>query len=153
MGSMGNKAISKEARRAAREAAAAAQAELARRTRANVEDLAAYFSAQQRAAAVDNWLKEKVQVLAGQAGQRRCGAALRSMKDRGESLREIARMAGIGEKAVRELIRLAEQETGEQVGPAGVNGSAESSGGRSAPSDAAVGGEVGVRGGAVRSWS
>src|SRR6201997_1989691 len=156
---MGHSATTKAARRAARVAAVAAQEELARRTRANVEDLAAYFSAQQRAEAVDDWLKGKVQVLTGQAGRRRleqrrqCGAALRSMKDRGESLREIAQMAGIGEKAVRELIRLAEQETGEQVGPAGVNGSAESSGGRSAPNDAAVGGGVGVRGGAVRSWS
>jgi hypothetical protein len=156
---MGHSATTKAARRAARVAAVAAQEELARRTRANVEDLAAYFSAQQRAEAVDDWLKEKVQVLAGQAGRRRleqrrrCGAALRSMKDRGESLREIAGMAGIGEKAVRELIRLAERETGEEVGPAGVNGSAGSSGARSAPSDAAVGGGVGVRGGAVRSWS
>ena len=137
----------------------AAQEQLARRTRANVEDLAAYFSAQQRAAAVDDWLKEKVAVLAGQAGQRRleqrrqCGVALRSMKDRGESLREIAGMAGIGEKAVRELIRLAEQDTGEVSGAGLVNGSADPSSGRSAPSDAAVGGEVGVRGGAVRSWS
>jgi len=51
---MGNSATTKAARRAAREAAVAAQAELVRRTRANVEDLVAYFSAQQRAGAVDD---------------------------------------------------------------------------------------------------
>ncbi len=111
---MGNKAVSKEARRAAREAAAAAQEEVIRRTKANVEDLAAFFDARDRAEAVDVWLAERQQVLAEQAAQRRagqrlaCGTALRSMRDRGETLRDIARMSGISEKAVRELIREAE---------------------------------------------
>lgn len=111
---MGNKAVSKEARRAAREAAAAAQEEVIRRTKANVEDLAAFFDARDRAEAVDVWLAERQQALAEQAAQRRagqrqaCGTALRSMRERGETLREIARMAGISEKAVRELIREAE---------------------------------------------
>lgn len=108
---MGNKAVSKEARRAAREAAAAAQEEIIRRTKANVEDLATFFDARDRADAVDVWLAERQQVLAEQAAQRRCahrlqgGTALRAMRDRGETLREIARMAGISEKAVRDLIR------------------------------------------------
>lgn len=115
---MGNKAVSKEARRAAREAAAAAQEEVIRRTKANVEDLAAFFDARDRAEAVDVWLAERQQVLAEQAAQRRagqrlqCGTALRSMRDRGETLREVARMAGISEKAVRELIREAESPQG-----------------------------------------
>lgn len=125
---MGNKAVSKEARRAAREAAAAAQEEVIRRTKANVEDLAAFFDARGRAEAVDVWLAERQQALAEQAAQRRagqrqaCGAALRSMRERGETLREIARMAGISEKAVRELIREAEspEAMAEQVDiPAG----------------------------------
>jgi hypothetical protein len=51
---MANKAITKEARRAARAAAVAAQEELARRTRANVEDLATFFSARDRADAVES---------------------------------------------------------------------------------------------------
>ena len=111
---MGNKAVSKEARRAAREAATAAQEEVIRRTKANVEDLAAFFDARERADAVDEWLAERQQALAEQTAQRRgaqrlqCGTALRAMRDRGETLREIARMAGISEKAVRELIREAE---------------------------------------------
>lgn len=99
-------------------------------------------------------------VLAGQAAQRRleqrrqCGAALRSMKDRGESLREIARMAGVGEKAVRELIRLAEQEAGELLEPAPVDGSADPSGGEAAAErGVAVDAAVGVSGAAVQSWS
>lgn len=111
---MTNKAITKEARRAAREAAAAAQEELARRPRANVEDLATFFSARERADAVDEWWAGRQQVLREQAAQRRtaqrvqCGRALRAMRDRGESLREIARMAGVAEKAVREFIREAQ---------------------------------------------
>ncbi|OBG71228.1 MULTISPECIES: hypothetical protein [unclassified Mycobacterium] len=117
---MGNKAVSKEARRAAREAAAAAQEEVLRRTRANVEDLAAFFDARDRADAVDAWLAERQQALAEQAAQRRaghrlaCGTALRSMRDRGESLRKIARMAGISEKSARELIRDAESAHADQ---------------------------------------
>jgi hypothetical protein len=111
---MGNAAITKAARRAAREAAAAAQQEQARRTRANVEDLATFFSARERADAVDAWLTERQHVLREQAAQRRseqrvqCGRALRSMRDRGESLREVARLAGVAEKTARELIRVAD---------------------------------------------
>jgi hypothetical protein len=106
-------ATTKAARRAARAAAVAAQEELARRTRANMEDLAVFFSARERADAVDEWLAERVAALQAQAARRRdehrrqCGIALRSMRDRGESMGDIARMAGVGEKAVRELIRAA----------------------------------------------
>jgi hypothetical protein len=67
---MANSATTKAARRAAR-AAVAAQEEMARRTRANVEDLAAFFSAQQRADAVDDWLAERSAALQEQAAQRR----------------------------------------------------------------------------------
>ncbi len=92
----------------------AAQEELARRTKANVEDLATFFSAHERAEAVQEWLRERTEALREQAAERReeqrrqCGVALRSMRDRGESLREIAKMAGIAEKSVRELIKIAE---------------------------------------------
>ncbi|MCV7093340.1 hypothetical protein [Mycobacterium interjectum] len=115
---MGNKAVSKQARRAAREAATAAQEEVIRRTKANVEDLAAFFDARVREDGVNVWLAERQQALREQAAQRRaahrlqCGTALRAMRDRGETLREIGRMAGISEKAVRELIR--ETESTEQ---------------------------------------
>ncbi|MEE6140593.1 hypothetical protein SKC41_30315 [Mycobacterium sp. 050128] len=108
---MGNKAVSKQARRAARVAATAAQDEVIRRTKANVEDLAAFFDARARVDAVDEWLDERQQALREQAAQRRSaqrllgGTALQAMRDRGETVREIARMAGITEKAVRELIR------------------------------------------------
>lgn len=128
---MGNKAVSKEARRAARQAAAAAQEEVIRRTKANVEDLAAFFDARERSEAVDAWLAERQRALAEQAAQRRsvqrmqCGTALRAMRDRGETLREIARMAGISEKAVREVIRAAEStEPGSAGLPAAAVGQA-----------------------------
>ena len=121
---MGNKAVSKEARRAARQAAAAAQDEIIRRTKANVEDLAAFFDAREREDGVNAWLVERQEALRAQAAQRRAahrlqgGTALRAMRDRGETLREIGRMAGISEKAVRELIREAESTGQPTVPPA-----------------------------------
>jgi hypothetical protein len=108
-----NGATTKAARRAARAAAVAAQEELARRTRANMEDLAVFFSAREHADSVDDWLAERVAALQAQAAQRRdghrrqCGIALRSMRDRGQTVREIAAMTGVAEKAVRDLIRAA----------------------------------------------
>ncbi|WP_155722820.1 helix-turn-helix domain-containing protein [Mycobacterium avium] len=96
-----------------------------RRTKANVEDLAAFFDARERADAVEEWLAERQQALAAQAAARRaghrlqCGSALRAMRDRGETVREIARMAGISEKTVRELIR--ETESAEPA-PAALRG-------------------------------
>ena len=118
---MANKAISKAAGRAAKEAAATSREELARRTRANVGDLAAFFSARERAEKVDEWLSERQQALREQAAQRRgeqrvqCGRALHALHARGETFREIARMAGVSEKAVRELIR----EAGDRVADRG----------------------------------
>ena len=108
---MASSATTKAARQAARQATIAAQEQIAARTRANMEDLTLFFSARQRADAVDEWLTGKVAALQQQAQQRRadqlrqCGAALAAMKQRGENVREIARLAGISEKAARELIR------------------------------------------------
>ena len=139
----------KAARRAAREAAVAAQAELARRTRANMDDLAVFFSAQQRAEAVDDWLRERVAALHEQAAVRRgqhrrqCGAALAAMQQRGQSLREIAAMAGIGEKAVRDFINGAGEPGGEPAAWAKVNGA----GAGTAERTDAAGGRVGSEGG------
>ncbi len=121
---MANSRVSKAARKAAREAAAAAQEEQARRQKANVEDLARFFTAKQRVDDVDDWLTERVEELKVRAGQRRdeeraaCGGALKAMQDRGESVREIARMAGVGEKMVRELIKLAVAPAAEPAMPA-----------------------------------
>jgi hypothetical protein len=133
---MASSATTKAARKAAREATIAAQEAVARRTRANMDDLTVFFSARQRADAVDDWLTERVEALKVQADERRsaqlreCGAALRAMKDRGETLREIAQMAGITEKSARELIRSAGQaqqdaaagRVGERDGRAPANG-------------------------------
>jgi transposase len=60
---------------------------------------------------VDDWLAVRVAALKVQADERgagqlrECGVALRAMKERGESVRDIARMAGISEKTARVLIR------------------------------------------------
>lgn len=121
---MANTVISKQARRAAREAASAAQDDVVRRTRANVEDLGRYFSARERVEAVDGWLSARQQVLREDAERRRgaqrvvCGQALAAMRDRGESLREIARMAKLSEKQARELIREAETAAADATRPA-----------------------------------
>jgi hypothetical protein len=53
---MASSATTKAARRAAREATIAAQEEIAR---ANMDDLTVFFSARQRADAVDDWLTER----------------------------------------------------------------------------------------------
>lgn len=112
---MGNGAVSKAARQAARKATSTAAEELARRTRANMGDLATFFAAREREEAVAGWLAAKVAGLREQAGARRdqqrrvCGVALGAMRDRGESVGEIARMAGVSENTVRELIRVAKQ--------------------------------------------
>jgi len=131
VGGMVNSRVSKAARKAAREAAAAAQEEQARRQKANVEDLARFFTAKQRVDDVDDWLAERVDELKVRAAQRRdeertaCGVALKAMQDRGESVREIARMAGVGEKMVRELIKLAVEPAAEPATPAQQDGQTE----------------------------
>jgi predicted transcriptional regulator len=103
---------------------------LLRRTGANVEDLAAFFSARGREDAIEAWLTERVNGVLAQAARRRskarvsAGGALRAMRDRGENLREIARMAGVTDKTVREFIR--EVDAAAEPGPApqsGVEGS------------------------------
>lgn len=124
VGGMANSGVSKAARKAAREAAAAAQEELARRQKANVEDLAKFFSARQRVDDVDDWLAQGIEKLTASAALKRdeqraaCGAALKAMRDRGETAREVARMAGVGEKTVRELIKLAGEPPGQPASPA-----------------------------------
>ena len=125
------------ARQAARQAATAAQEAIAARTRLNTEDLATFFSAQERSHSVDQWLAERIAAAREQADDRRvehrraAGAALAAMRKRGETVREIARMAGIGEKTARELMRCSEV-----VGLA-VSGAAESNGAGGASNDAA----------------
>jgi hypothetical protein len=116
-------ATTKAARRAAREAVTAAQEELARRTRANGDDLAKFFTAQQQAEAIEQALQDRVEALEKQAKNRRSkelvqqGVALRAMRDRGE----IARLAGIDQKSVRELIKVAEQAATSNGGNSGTS--------------------------------
>lgn len=121
---MPNTKTTKSARQAAREAVSAAQEELARRTKANADDLTTYFTARDRVDAIDETTKSKIQALQDQANERqaaervKCGAALRAMRDRGEAIAEIAQMAGTSVKVVRELIAVAEQ-AGDQAPEAG----------------------------------
>jgi hypothetical protein len=116
---------------------------------ANVQDLATFFTARERADGVDEWLAEREQVLREQAAGRRrehrvrCGQAVRAMRDRGESVREIARMAGVTEKTARELIREADGAAeGGTPGPApaGAAGDRPSSGDAQGQAAAAVNG-------------
>ncbi|OBJ89852.1 hypothetical protein [Mycobacterium asiaticum] len=110
---MTNIAISKQARRAAQQATLAAQQELARRTRANMEDLALFFAAREREDKIEERWAERVAKLREEATRRRdeervtSGRALAAMRDRGEALCEVAQMAGVTERTVRELIRAA----------------------------------------------
>ena len=112
------------ARQAARKSATAAQEAIAQRTGCNAEDLAVFFSAGERSESVDAWLAGRMAALREQADEgraehrRAAGAALAAMRGRGETVREIARMAGIGEKSARELMRLV------KAAPAGLAGAA-----------------------------
>jgi hypothetical protein len=119
----------KAARKAARESALEANAELARRTRLNVDDLTTFFASMSRADSVEDWLNEKVAALKEQAAKRRdaerrqAGVALGAMRERGEQVRDIARLARISEKQVRDLIRHAEAVT--EAGADGHDGAAQ----------------------------
>ena len=131
------------ARKAARRAQAAAQAAAAQRLKLNVEDLATFFAEQGRAEAVDEWLLAQQGKLRRAADARRlahrrtAGAALRQIRDRGESVKSIATLAGVSESLVRALMREAGRADGD--GGACVNG-------------AAVGVGVVDAGGDGRSW-
>jgi hypothetical protein len=93
---------------------------------------------------------------AGRRGQARvqAGRALRAMRERGQSLREIAQMAGAGGKTVRALIREAEGADGQarqRVDAAGADGAARGAvvgrwevGGPAPPVDGVVGAGLGV---------
>jgi hypothetical protein len=119
---MGNMAVMMEARRRARRAARhterlaalAALEEPAWREWADMKDLAAFMAARERADAVDARLAKREQALRERAAQQRgaqrvvCGRALRAMRDRGKSVREIALMAGVAETTARKLIREAD---------------------------------------------
>ena len=93
----------------------AAQEELARRTRAHADDLTQYFTGRDRMDAIDKQLRDKIQALRDQAAERRnqerarCGTALLAIRNRGEDPGEIAKLAGITQKTVRDLMKLAEQ--------------------------------------------
>lgn len=105
---------SKSAVRAAREAVKASQKEVLERAARNAEDLAVFFSSRERLDAVDEWLEAKIAGLKEQADGKRAehrrtaGLAVMALRDRGETLRDIARLTGVGEKGLRELIRFAE---------------------------------------------
>lgn len=147
MARMATTTSAKAARKAARESALAANADLVRRTRLNVEDLTKFFAAMSRADGVDEWLAEKVETLKEQAAKRRdaerreAGVALAAMRGRGEQVRDIAQLARISEKQVRGLMRHAEAaiEAEAEAHEAAVKASIEpmaADAGRSAPAGA-----------------
>jgi hypothetical protein len=118
---------SKSAVRAAREAVKASQREVLERAARNADDLAVFFSSQERLDGVDDWLQAKIAALREQAEGKRAehrltaGRALVALRDRGETMRDISRLTGVGEKALRELIRHAEAGTQAAGGEPTVN--------------------------------
>jgi hypothetical protein len=113
---------SKSAVRAAREAVKASQKEVLERAARNANDLAVFFSSRERLDAVDDWLETKTASLREQAEGKRsehrraAGLAVVALRERGEMVREIARLTGVNEKALRELIRFAESDATEAAG-------------------------------------
>jgi hypothetical protein len=86
------------------------------RSARNADDLAVFYSSQERLDAVDDWLASKMVALREQAEVKRtehrraAGAALKALRDRGETVRDIGRLAGVTEKSARELIRCGESD-------------------------------------------
>lgn len=156
---------SKSAVRAAREAVRASQKEVLERAARNAEDLAVLFSSRERLDTVDEWLETKIAGLKEQADGKRAehrrtaGRAVIALRDRGETLRDIARLTGVSEKALRELIRVAEA-SGEETTANGqrperddVPEGASRRGGADAPAVVAVAAPVGpVVGAPERTW-
>lgn len=125
---------SKSGVRAAREAVKASQREVLERAARNADDLAVFFSSRERLDAVDDWLQAKITGLKVQAEAKRAehrrtaGLALVALRGRGETLRDIARLTGAGEKSLRELIRCAETGADRPFDPASDVGSGEAVG-------------------------
>lgn len=134
-------AKSKTAVRAAREAVRASQKEVLERAARNAEDLAVFFSSRERLDGVDDWLESKIAGLREQAEVKRAehrrtaGVALAALRDRGETMRDISRLTGMGEKALRELVRFAEPSSQ----PAEVNPEGASSAGTAVTGSGAEG--------------
>ena len=112
---------SKSAVRAAREAVKASQREVLERTARDAEDLAVFFSSRERLDAVEEWLEAKIAGLEVQAEGKRAehrraaGLAVIALRDRGQTLRDVARLTGLSERALRELIRCADGATEREV--------------------------------------
>ncbi|MUL46936.1 hypothetical protein FZI85_16145 [Mycobacterium sp. CBMA293] len=98
-------------------ATAAAHAATARRFKLNMQNLSTFLVATGKVEAEADWLANKIEVLQEQSAKRRdeqrrrAGAALLEMSERGERVRDIARLTQISESQVRELIRLAESRS------------------------------------------
>jgi len=115
---MGNVQSMAAARKAVREAHARTQEERARRERENIEDLAAFLVARDRLAAVDEWEADKVAGIAAVAAGRRdehrgvAAAALGRIRERGETVAGIAKLAGITDAEVRVYLKVSAARRG-----------------------------------------
>jgi hypothetical protein len=112
-----------EARQAVRGVRTKAQAERVQRERDNVEDTATFVVARGRVAGVDEWEAERVAQVAAEAARRRdehrlVGAAAARIRERGESVREVAALAQTSETEVRAHLRLADAASSAAGAPA-----------------------------------
>jgi hypothetical protein len=101
------------ARKLVRDAQAKEREERVQREKDNVEDMAVFLLSRDRLAAVDAWEAERVAQVGAEAAQRReeqrhaaAGAAAR-MRERGETVSAIAKLANAGESEVRSFLKLA----------------------------------------------
>ena len=111
-----------EARRRAREALARMNEARAQRERANVDDAATFMVAVGKVTEVDAWESERLAVVRehvrAEASRRRanCGAeagvAVARLRQRGETLATIARLAGLGIGEIRAMLRYAPKPEG-----------------------------------------
>ncbi|SKS73489.1 Uncharacterised protein [Mycobacteroides abscessus subsp. bolletii] len=110
---MANKRTMEQARKEARARLVREQQDKAERDRKSVDDAARIVLARTRAEEVDEWQAKQVAAVAVEADRKRrehqdsARLAVERMRERGDTIKSIATLAGVSEGEIRKLSRLA----------------------------------------------
>lgn len=110
---MANKRTMEQARKEARARLVREQQDKAERDRKSVDDAARIVLARTRAEEVDEWQAKQVAAVAIEADRKRrehqdsARLAVERMRERGDTIKAIAALAGVSEGEIRKLTRLA----------------------------------------------
>lgn len=110
---MANKRTMEQARKEARARLVREQQDKAERDRKSVDDAARIVLARTRAEEVDEWQAKQIAAVAIEADRKRrehqdsARLAVERMRERGDTIKAIAALAGVSEGEIRKLTRLA----------------------------------------------